>query len=101
MPRLKTDEQNTTGLREGPKKTLVTIINFIDEYGYAPSIREICDLTGYSSTCSVAFHVKELVNLGYLETDHPGSPRAIRIGMNSVLGGYADLEMVPLRHQEV
>lgn len=67
-------------LTPGSTKCLAVIISYIEEHGYAPSFREICDMSGYTSTCTVDKHVDRLFLLGYLETDAPaGSSRAFRL----------------------
>lgn len=43
-----------------------------------PSVREICDATGFSSTSTVAHHLKSLEELGYIEREE-GLNRCIRI----------------------
>lgn len=59
------------------------ILQFITEYikrhGYAPCYREIADSVALKSTNTVHHHVQTLIEAGYLETDHPGSPRALRV----------------------
>lgn len=54
-------------------KTRDKIIDYIrwyhDEHGYMPSIREIGDGVGLSSTSSVHRHFKKLFDDGILETD--------------------------------
>lgn len=56
------------------------IVAYIKEHGYAPTIRELCVLTGLKSTSSVHSHVQNLIKEGKLETDHDFSnPRAIRV----------------------
>ena len=55
------------------------VSNYIKKYAYAPSYREIADGVALKSINSVHRHVRKLIEDGYLETDHPGSPRALRI----------------------
>lgn len=42
---------------------------FIDESGYAPSVREICAAVGLKSTASVHYHLGELKRQGLIEMD--------------------------------
>lgn len=42
------------------------VIEFIDDNGYAPTIRQIGEILGYSSTATVQQHLKALVDKGYL-----------------------------------
>lgn len=58
---------------------LQEIINYIKEYGYAPSVREIGNMVGLKSTSSVYNHLQILRMEGKIETDHDYSPRAIRV----------------------
>lgn len=68
-------------LNAGSRRCLDAIVSYMNEHGYAPSIREICEMTGYKSTASVSEYVNMLIMLDYLETEAPaGSPRAFRLG---------------------
>ena len=48
------------------------------EYGRVPSVREICDNTGLSSTSTVHYHLKHLEDKGYIVREH-GVNRCIQI----------------------
>lgn len=54
------------------------ILRYIEEYGYAPSIREIAEGIGLKSTSSVHSHLKKLQEEGKIEI-RGNSPRAIRV----------------------
>lgn len=55
-----------------------TIKEFIDENGYAPTVRELCKLTNNKSTGSTFDKLKKLKNKGYITyTEHKF--RTIRI----------------------
>ena len=43
------------------------LLSYIDERGYAPSVRDICDAVGLKSPSTVHFHLKNLAELGYIE----------------------------------
>lgn len=59
---------------------LQSIIGYIEKHGYAPTVREIGEMTGLKSTSTVQHHLKELMKEGKIETDAGfSSPRAIRI----------------------
>lgn len=60
-------------------KILDFIRSYIDQYGYPPSYKEIGEGVELYSKASVHSHVHKLIYLGELETDHLGSPRAIRL----------------------
>ena len=47
-------------LSEKQSKVLDAIIRYKQIHGFPPTVREICDLTGYRSTSSVASHLKVL-----------------------------------------
>ncbi len=63
------------------QKILEMIIQYIECHGYAPTIREIGNGVGLSSTSSVMNHITKMLDSGMLETDVEvsGSPRAIRV----------------------
>ena len=62
------------------KKIKKAIIWYIEQHGYAPTVREIGEMVGLSSTSSVHNHLMRMIDNGELETDDKvGSPRAIRV----------------------
>lgn len=72
-------------LSKSQTKILETIILKINEYGYPPSVREICTTVGLKSTATVHGHLNKLEELGYIKRN-PTKPRAIEIlrGRNSL-----------------
>ncbi len=67
------------------RKTNVTLYNLLDyidtcqKTGYfSPSIREMCEYIGVSSTCTVAYYISKLCELGLLGKDNLKS-RALKI----------------------
>ncbi len=58
------------------------LVNYIDDYivkhGYPPSYRDIGLNLGLSSSATIYCRIKKLINKGLLESDHEGSPRALR-----------------------
>ena len=54
------------------------LVDYITKNGYAPSMREICNGTGLSSTGSVYDHLKILEVVGKIEMK-PNTPRAIKL----------------------
>ena len=55
------------------------IIEYFQDHGYAPSVREIGDMSGLSSSSSVYANLAILTRQGKLQTDAPaGTPRAFR-----------------------
>lgn len=55
------------------------ISKYIQLHGYAPTYAEIAEDGPCSSKSTVYKHVKKLLKLGFIETDHPWSPRTLRI----------------------
>lgn len=53
--------------------------DYFKEHGYAPTLREIGDHTGLESTASVKYYMDKLYDVGMIESEHRGFPRAFRI----------------------
>ncbi len=66
------------GLSERQVKILEVLERFSNQNGYPPSIREICDKTGISSTSVVNYYLNQLEESGYIERDGRVS-RGIRL----------------------
>lgn len=65
---------------ETREKILKSIVSYIEEHGYSPSVRDICDMTGLKSTSTIKSHLDRMFRDGLLETDCGiGTPRAIRV----------------------
>jgi repressor LexA len=75
------------------------ILNFIEsetaQRGYPPSVREIGEAVGLTSTSTVHAHLATLQRLGYLRRD-PTKPRAIEVRYDR--GSGASGERRPARH---
>jgi repressor LexA len=79
------------GLTERHQKILDFLNQRVREQGYPPSIREIGEATGISSTSVVTYYLKQLAEMGLIERDAKFS-RAVRLaGAVS-----ADLVKVPI-----
>lgn len=65
------------------------IVSFIDEKGYAPSVREIGEALGLRSPSTVHFHIKHLQELGLIEKG-AGKGRAIALRRESAPTPPAD-----------
>lgn len=65
----------------GPRERILEYIkSYIQEHGYPPCTREICDGAELKSTSSVNHHVHIMLDRGILETDAEfGVPRALRV----------------------
>jgi repressor LexA len=66
------------GLSERQVKILEVLERFNNQNGYPPSIREICDKTGISSTSVVNYYLNQLEESGHIERDGRVS-RGIRL----------------------
>ena len=75
------------------------ILEFIDsqlrERGFPPSVREIGEAVGLTSSSTVHAHLNALQDAGYLRRD-PTKPRAIEVHWDSASG--ATIERRPARH---
>lgn len=61
------------------KYKLVTIIdNFIKQFGYSPTIRELCELYDCNSPATMYWHLKELREYGFIDFQD-GKTRTIRV----------------------
>ncbi|OBJ74248.1 transcriptional repressor LexA [Mycobacterium sp. 1274756.6] len=67
-----------TGLTDRQRTILEVIRASVTERGYPPSIREIGDAVGLTSTSSVAHQLRTLERKGYLRRD-PNRPRAVDV----------------------
>ncbi|BBZ23491.1 transcriptional repressor LexA [Mycolicibacter hiberniae] len=69
------------------QRTILSVIRAsVNERGYPPSIREIGDAVGLTSTSSVAHQLRTLERKGYLRRD-PNRPRAVDVrGLDDVAG---------------
>jgi repressor LexA len=66
------------GITDRHLKILEFIDAYMQEHGYPPSIRDICDATGISSTSVVTYYLKQLEELHMIERDEKNS-RALRL----------------------
>ena len=80
----------TTNKRE---QILDFLTRFVNEHGYAPTIREICSAVGLQSTATVHYHLAALREAGLIEMDDmkkraislPDAQRADRIPIVGVV----------------
>lgn len=63
-----------TPMTESQQKVYDCVVEFINDNGYAPTIRQMGEILGYSSTATVQQHLKTLVEKGYLR----GAGRTLR-----------------------
>lgn len=64
---------------ERQRRILEVIRNFTAEHGYPPSVREIGERVGLSSSSTIHAHLKALERRGLISRD-PTKPRALRSG---------------------
>lgn len=69
---------DTSGLTPRQRRVLDVIRAWVDTVGYPPSIREIGEAVGLTSTSSVAYQLRVLQQKGYLRRD-PNRPRAVGV----------------------
>ncbi len=83
------------GLTARQKQVLSVIEEYIVENGYPPSVREIGDCLGLSSSCTVQRHLEALIGKGYLRRS--GS-KARTLELTESAGGTrsAEIAFVPL-----
>jgi repressor LexA len=77
------------------REILDFIASQIQERGYPPSVREIGEAVGLTSSSTVHTHLTTLQRQGYLRRD-PTKPRAIEVRYDAVSG--AAIERRPTRH---
>jgi repressor LexA len=80
------DAADPDGLTPRQRRILEVIRDWVERLGYPPSVREIGEAVGLTSTSSVAHQLRALERKGYLRRD-PNRPRAV-----GVLPPDADLE---------
>src|SRR5947209_7537821 len=66
------------GLTPRQRRVLEVIREWVERYGYPPSVREIGEAVGLTSTSSVAHQLRALERKGFLRRD-PNRPRAVGV----------------------
>ncbi|GAA3458969.1 MULTISPECIES: transcriptional repressor LexA [Saccharothrix] len=72
------DIAGNAGLTLRQRKVLDVIRDWLDRFGYPPSVREIGEAVGLTSTSSVAHQLRALEKKGFLRRD-PNRPRAVGV----------------------
>ena len=80
------DADASPGLTPRQRKVLEVIREHVERNGYPPSVREIGDAVGLTSTSSVAHQMRTLEKKGYLRRD-PNRPRALDVRLPEDLEG--------------
>ena len=83
-------------LTKKQEEVLTVIKKYIAEHGYAPSVREVCELMNLSSTATVFVHMRHLMKKGYLkQTDNKFRTLEVFVP-NEYLEKNEDVVNVPL-----
>lgn len=72
------EQPGTAELSDRQLKVLEAIREWMRDHGYPPSVREIGDAVGLTSTSSVAYQLRVLERKGYLRRD-PHRPRTVGV----------------------
>ncbi|MCA1186069.1 MULTISPECIES: transcriptional repressor LexA [Saccharopolyspora] len=72
------EQPGTDELSDRQLKVLEAIRSWMREHGYPPSVREIGDAVGLTSTSSVAYQLRVLERKGFLRRD-PHRPRTVGV----------------------
>ncbi|UMG93579.1 transcriptional repressor LexA [Nocardioides sp. TF02-7] len=75
---------DATGLTPRQQRVLQNIKDSIEQRGYPPSMREIGQAVGLTSTSSVAHQLRVLEEKGYLKRD-PKRPRALEVFLPEIM----------------
>jgi repressor LexA len=81
---------DATGLTPRQQRVLAHIKDSIELRGYPPSMREIGQAVGLTSTSSVAHQLRVLEQKGYLKRD-PNRPRALEVFLPEVMAARRSL----------
>ena len=76
---------------ERQRRILEVIREFTSEHGYPPSVREIGERVGLSSSSTIHAHLKTLERRGYISRD-PTKPRALR----REVGAGPEVAVIPI-----
>jgi len=79
---------DATGLTPRQRRVLEVIRDSVERRGYPPSMREIGEAVGLTSTSSVAHQLTTLEKKGYLRRD-PNRPRAVEVKVPGVAREHA------------
>lgn len=65
-------------LTDRQREVLDAILVFTENHHYAPTVRELCGILGFSSTCTMQVHLNALQRKGYI-TRERGQARTLRV----------------------
>ena len=81
---------DATGLTPRQQRILEHLRDFMERRGYPPSMREIGEAVGLTSSSSVAHQLKVLEEKGFLKRD-PNRPRALEVFLPEVMAARRSL----------
>ena len=81
------------GLTQRQRRVLEVIRDSVERRGYPPSMREIGEAVGLTSSSSVAHQLKVLEEKGFLKRD-PNRPRAIEVFLPEVMAARRSISSV-------
>jgi len=84
---------DATGLTPRQQRVLATIKEAIEKRGYPPSMREIGQAVGLTSSSSVAHQLRVLEEKGFLKRD-PNRPRALEVFLPEVMAARRSISGV-------
>lgn len=61
------------------ERILMFIVDFLTNKGYTPTVREICEGTGLSSTATVHCQLTKMEKLGMIKFGQYGTPRTLTV----------------------
>lgn len=82
-------------LTDRQRQILLVIEQAMQDRGYPPSVREICEAVGLNSPATVHNHLKALQEMGFIRRD-PSKPRAIEVRFDT--NSEVAMERRPSRH---
>ena len=82
-------------LTDRQRQILLVIEQAMQDRGYPPSVREICEAVGLNSPATVHTHLKALQEMGFIRRD-PSKPRAIEVRFDT--NSEVAMERRPSRH---
>ena len=84
---------DATGLTPRQQRILEHLRDFMERRGYPPSMREIGEAVGLTSSSSVAHQLKVLEEKGYVRRD-PNRPRALEVFLPEVMAARRSMATV-------
>ncbi len=85
----------SVALTERQRQILLVIEQAMQDRGYPPSVREICEAVGLNSPATVHNHLSTLQEKGFIRRD-PSKPRAIEVRFDT--NSEVAMERRPSRH---